>query len=261
MNKAWGRAFALTLAIFGAASARAQAAAPDTAAPGMMPSPLLQIRSIPELRGEIDRRYQIALQATLSAEVIRAEDSRFVWASETKVACGIAMGYLKSRTIEPESITKCDAFARRLELALAAPTQAALPVPLPAAVPVAAALPAGGPCRLSLPVSIYFDWDVDAVPAEAQALVSEMAGAMQGCGVQRLALVGHADRSGSDAYNMALSRRRAANAAAMFEQAGVSASSLLTEAKGEAEPALATVDGISEPKNRRVEISSHERIE
>jgi outer membrane protein OmpA-like peptidoglycan-associated protein len=258
MQEAWRRAFALAVIIFGVVSAEAQTGeVGHPPAPGMAPSPLLQIKSLSSLRGEVESRYQRALTATLSPEIIRAEDTRFIWASETKVACGIATGFLKSRTIDAESITKCDAFSQHLDAALSVPATAAVPPPLlqPAAVP------SSEPCRVSLPVSIFFDWNIDTPPPETREVVTAVVSQMQNCGWARLGLIGHADRSGGDAFNEALSRRRAANAALMFENAGVPTAALVIEGRGEAEPALATADGIREPKNRRVEILNYRNAE
>ena len=68
-------------------------------------------------------------------------------------------------------------------------------------------------------------------------------------------MTGHADRSGSDAYNMGLSQRRAAAVASALESNGVSASVLEVSGRGEAEPKVPTPDGEQNPTNRRVEIT------
>ena len=68
--------------------------------------------------------------AALSDEVVRlmneavgvADDPRwinsrqpaFTWASETKVACGMAYGYLKASYRDEDSINKCECFHSRM---------------------------------------------------------------------------------------------------------------------------------------------------
>ncbi len=173
---------------------------------------------------------------------MRANDDRYVWASEAKIACGIAIGYLKTSTVHQDSINKCDDFSRRITSA---------PQAEPALVPAAAG------CTINLPVPIFFDWNVDAPPPEAANVVAQIVGNMTVCGWSGLTVTGHADRSGSDEYNYALSDRRARNIASLLSASGVT--SVAVEAKGESVPLVETVDGIREPQNRRVEISAGPR--
>lgn len=67
-------------------------------------------------------------------------------------------------------------------------------------------------------------------------------------------VTGHADRSGSDSYNVSLSKRRADAVKAELRRLGVNGSKISTQAKGEATPLVSTKDGVREPQNRRVEI-------
>ena len=59
------------------------------------------------LRSEIQQHYDAALVMTLDQAIVRANDPRYTWASEAKVQCGIALGYLKSNTRDETSIGKC----------------------------------------------------------------------------------------------------------------------------------------------------------
>jgi outer membrane protein OmpA-like peptidoglycan-associated protein len=72
--------------------------------------------------------------------------------------------------------------------------------------------------------------------------------------VAKITCVGHTDRSGSEAYNMGLSQRRANNVKAELVRLGLSAKEIATVAKGEANPLVPTKDGVREAQNRRVEI-------
>ncbi len=67
-------------------------------------------------------------------------------------------------------------------------------------------------------------------------------------------MAGHADRSGSDAYNLRLSQRRADAVAAELVRQGVNRNDIGIQAFGESRPLVPTADGVREPQNRRVEI-------
>jgi len=228
-------------AIFGAAMMLASEAAYAQASPR---SPLLDLPQS-QLRSELETRYQAALAATLAADVKRSEDVRYITASEAKVQCGIAIGYLKTRTVDADSINRCDALAARMNQ---------VPPPLP---PVAPPLPAPEPgCTVPPVVSIFFDWDVDVPPADAQATIDELVRSRGLCGWSRLDVTGHADRSGTDAYNLSISTRRANNVAAMLQAGGVPRGDLGISGRGETQLKVETVDGVREPMNRRVEITA-----
>jgi outer membrane protein OmpA-like peptidoglycan-associated protein len=82
-------------------------------------------------------------------------------------------------------------------------------------------------------------------------VVSEAAQYAQAGGATRVVVVGHTDSSGSPAYNVRLSERRAKAVADALVGLGVAAGTLAVDWKGEAELAVATGDGVKEPLNRR----------
>ncbi len=65
---------------------------------------------------------------------------------------------------------------------------------------------------------------------------------------------GHTDRAGTDAYNLALSERRARAVQAELTNQGFTANQITISGKGESENLVPTGDGVREPQNRRVEI-------
>jgi outer membrane protein OmpA-like peptidoglycan-associated protein len=73
-------------------------------------------------------------------------------------------------------------------------------------------------------------------------------------GVSRITITGHADRSGPDAYNMALSQRRANAVRDALVRDGVPGNRITTVARGETQPLVPTPDGVREPQNRRAEL-------
>ena len=77
----------------------------------------------------------------------------------------------------------------------------------------------------------------------------------QNCGNAQVMLAGHADRSGSDQYNVGLSQRRATNVRGYLASHGIPDGVMTQEAFGESRPLVETADGVREPQNRRVEIT------
>ena len=83
----------------------------------------------------------------------------------------------------------------------------------------------------------------------------QLGGVINGRDGQRLWIVGgHADRSGTEAYNQGLSEQRARNVARALVARGVPAPALDVQWFGESRPRIQTADGVREPQNRRVEI-------
>ena len=105
------------------------------------------------------------------------------------------------------------------------------------------------------PFIVFFDWDRDEITPAAAQILDNAAAAYAQTGSASVTLAGHADRSGSDAYNVGLSQRRANNVRSYLAGRGVPDGSITTEAFGESRPLVDTADGVREPQNRRVEIT------
>ena len=220
-----------------------------TAAHATPRSPILDAGSVGAIRSQVEQRYSAAVAATQAPDVLGSADTRYIWATEAKVACGIAIGFLKTNTVDEESIDKCDDFSRRM-------TIPAPPPPPPPPPPPVAEAPLPPQCTVTMPIVIYFGWNVDVPPPEANAVIGQTAQSMSACGWHSLSVAGHADRSGPDRYNLRLSQRRANNVVAKLTAAGVPGASITTQAFGESKPAVQTADGVREPLNRRVEITA-----
>lgn len=104
------------------------------------------------------------------------------------------------------------------------------------------------------PFIVFFDWDKDDITPQAAAILDNAASAYQTAGQAQVMLAGHADRSGSDEYNVGLSQRRAANVRSYLAGRGLPDGVITSEAFGESRPLVETADGVREPQNRRVEI-------
>jgi outer membrane protein OmpA-like peptidoglycan-associated protein len=68
-------------------------------------------------------------------------------------------------------------------------------------------------------------------------------------------VVGHADTAGNARTNQGLSLRRALAVGALLVAGGIDPGSLDITSHGEANPLVATGDNVSEPRNRRVEVT------
>ena len=70
-----------------------------------------------------------------------------------------------------------------------------------------------------------------------------------------ISVVGHTDTVGEKEYNYALSLKRAKAVASILHEKGVDPSILDITSHGKDNPLVPTGDQVSEPRNRRVEIT------
>lgn len=70
--------------------------------------------STAELREGVVRRMDEAKAAAASREWIYSSRPVFVWANETKAACGMAYGYLHYSVHDEETLRKCGCFHARM---------------------------------------------------------------------------------------------------------------------------------------------------
>ena len=98
---------------------------------------------------------------------------------------------------------------------------------------------------------MYFPFDKYILTPEAQAVVASAADYAKSGTPTSVVVVGHTDTSGSAAYNMRLSERRAKAVADAMVGLGVAQSTLAVDWKGKTDLAVQTPDGVKEPLNRR----------
>jgi outer membrane protein OmpA-like peptidoglycan-associated protein len=141
--------------------------------------------------------------------------------------------------------------------AIETPPPPPVPVPPPAptpAPPPPPPAPAPRPAPQARQFVVYFDWDRSTLTAEAQQVVSQAAAYARSGNPTRVLVVGHTDTSGSAAYNLGLSNRRARTVADALVAAGVNGGVISLDGRGETQLARATADGVREPLNRRATV-------
>jgi outer membrane protein OmpA-like peptidoglycan-associated protein len=102
--------------------------------------------------------------------------------------------------------------------------------------------------------TVYFGFDRSDLSSLAAATVNRATEAAVSTSAN-VSLVGHTDTTGSNAYNQALSEARAATVSAAMTAGGVNPAVISASGRGEMDLAVATADGVREPRNRRVEVT------
>jgi OOP family OmpA-OmpF porin len=100
---------------------------------------------------------------------------------------------------------------------------------------------------------ITFDFDMSDIRAEFEPVLDEAANLLSQCSDVRVSVEGHTDSRGSDAYNQALSERRAEAVADYLIGQGVDAGRLDTVGMGESDPVESNenADGSDNPEGRQ----------
>lgn len=102
---------------------------------------------------------------------------------------------------------------------------------------------------------LLFDFDSDVVRSEARTNLRNLAASLDKYPGSDLLIAGHTDSVGTDAYNLALSERRAESAASYLASQGVSRSRIRARGLGETEPVAPNASEDGRSKNRRVEVA------
>ena len=126
--------------------------------------------------------------------------------------------------------------------------------PPPAAAPAPAPVPQATVARSYL---VFFDWDRADLSDRARQIIASAAQASTQVQTTSIDVQGNADRTGTAAYNQALSRRRADVVKAELVRDGVPGAAISVQAFGDTKPLVPTGPGVREPQNRRVAIILH----
>jgi OOP family OmpA-OmpF porin len=143
-----------------------------------------------------------------------------------------------------------------------APAPAPTPAPAPAPTPKPAA-PAPKPEaakpkpvaeKITFAADVLFDFDKSVIKPEGRSKLDDLANKVRGINLEVVIAIGHADSIGTDAYNQALSVRRAEAVKAYLMSKGIEGNRVYTEGKGEKQPVADNKTAAGRAKNRRTEI-------
>lgn len=131
----------------------------------------------------------------------------------------------------------CDAVPRAAAPAPAPVAEAPKPEPAPAPIAAAPVPPPPAPViqKLTLSTDVLFEFGKAELRPSGQRKLDELASTAQGADVDRVVIVGNADRIGSDQYNQELSERRAQAVKTYIAQKGVAEQRVQAEGRGESQ--------------------------
>lgn len=152
------------------------------------------------------------------------------------------------------SVSLIRAFGRPAARTIPAPAPVAAPQEVQPAAPVVAAAPQPVSEKVSFAAEALFDFDRALVKPEGKAALDDLMSKLQGMDTEVMIAVGHTDSVGSDAYNQALSLRRADAVKAYLVSKGLEQARLYTEGKGETQPVADNATAEGRARNRRVVI-------
>src|SRR2546426_751192 len=114
------------------------------------------------------------------------------------------------------------------------------PAPAPRVEPTPPPPPPPAPApkaeKITTASTVNFDFDRYVIRPDARSKLDDLVGKLRSVNLEVIIAVGHADRIGSDAYNMKLSVRRADSVKAYLVSKGIAASRVYTEGKGKRQP-------------------------
>ncbi|MHA1599190.1 MAG: OmpA family protein [Alphaproteobacteria bacterium] len=191
--------------------------------------PADHVAELTTARGDLMSLLGAGASAKVPARAARAQAKFDCWMEQ------------QEENFQPEHIASCrDEFYAALNES----KLAMVPPPAPAMTAMTAI-----PARFI----VYFPFNSDKLSAESVKTI-ETATAAAAKGKLDFSVTGHADRAGTEDYNMALSLKRADAVRNLLGTKSLGGSKISVGGQGEAEPAVATQDGVKEQANRRVEI-------
>ncbi len=104
-------------------------------------------------------------------------------------------------------------------------------------------------------MGVYFDFDKSDITSNSKLALDKMVQIFKEYPETNLLVEGHTDDKGADAYNLALSERRAQAVGNYLRAQGISASRLTISWYGEAQPKVENASDVSRAENRRVEFA------
>ena len=140
------------------------------------------------------------------------------------------------------------------EPAAPAPAPVAVKEPAPAPAPAAAVAPAPTAEKVTYSADAFFDFDKAVLKPEGKATLQTLVAKLKDTDIEVIVATGHTDWTGSEAYNVKLSMRRAKAVKAFLVSKGIPEARVFVEGKGESQPTSNNHTKEGRAKNRRVDI-------
>lgn len=102
---------------------------------------------------------------------------------------------------------------------------------------------------------LYFEHNSTVLTADSLQELPSVVAAIRGRAAAETSVVGHSDTAGDAKKNLDLSLARARAVGALLAAEGVDGTAIEITSHGEANPLVPTGDNVSEPRNRRVEVT------
>lgn len=102
--------------------------------------------------------------------------------------------------------------------------------------------------------SVMFAFDSAELTSSAHTQLQGLMSKLNSPGVTSVKVIGHTDSQGTDAYNQALSERRASSVAEYLINQGLAPSKVTSQGRGESEPIADNETDAGRAQNRRVEL-------
>lgn len=103
----------------------------------------------------------------------------------------------------------------------------------------------------TMEAQIHFAFDKSELTDSARAILDEKVVLFRADPTMSITILGHTDRAGTNAYNMALGARRAQAASAYIVARGIDASRVITGSRGESQPVTDSQSEAGRASNRR----------
>jgi outer membrane protein OmpA-like peptidoglycan-associated protein len=107
---------------------------------------------------------------------------------------------------------------------------------------------------LQMPADVTFGFDRADIESRFYPVLDDVARVLNQYPQTTIDVVGHADSDGAEAYNLDLSRRRAASVAGYLIERNVLRDRLYVDGRGESQPIASNATAEGKAQNRRVEI-------
>lgn len=172
-----------------------------------------------------------AMSSALAAEIAHADAGYLTDASGSAVRSGSGLCWNAGSATEAN--LECDPPAAGPVATVVAPA----PAPVAA---VAAPRPVAE--RVTLDADTLFDFDQSTLSPAGKEVLDTFVVALRDITPEVISAVGHTDRFGSNAYNQHLSEQRAAAVKAYLVSKGIDANRVVTEGRGESQPATKPAD-------------------